>query len=253
MPTVLELFGKIQSSVFPERIPRNLVCRTKDWLGMVLVELQEKVPLLRQQNQTIVPYLDTGYACGVSYFRVPRGLVTAVSTYVPGAECDRIQAIKRDAVDFDCRVVVGLGCGTPPVAVNPVPFNQNPLLYRPDASLDPVIPVGNRTVNRAQNGWARLYPRLASTEVVEIEWTGKIQDWGDGTNIPASWLTDVGSLKLEIYDAIERYMKYRKIESSDCDATKARMARETYDEKIRYLISALREEHEFASTPAAVC
>jgi len=248
MPTVLEIFSKVQSGVWPEGIARNLVCRTKDWLSTALVEIQEKVPQLRMSNLTTVQYADTGYSCGVSYFNAPKGIVESISTSDPTVGCVKLVAIQLNQEDFDCRVANAALCAAYPVAVNPVPYSQYPLLYVPDSTLNFTAVPGNRAVAIHGSGMLMIHPRLSSNEVITIEWTGKQQDWADGVQIPPSWLTTAGSIKPEIYDIIEKYMRWRKVDDGDCDVSKANRAMQMYEEKIRSLISSLRDENELEST-----
>lgn len=253
MPTVLDIFSKVQTGVWPEGIARNLVCRTKDWLATALVEIQERVPQLRASNITTVLYADTGYSCGVTYFRIPKGVIKSISTADPAVDCVGITAGYISEYAFNCRVGESAMCAAYPVAANVVAYSQYPLMYHPDLTLDLTVAPGNRVVARHGSGMLMIHPHLSSNEVIKIEWTGKRLDWTDGVDTPLSWLTDAVVINPEIYDVIEKYMRYRKVDDGDCDVAKSNRAMEVYDDKIRSLISSLRDEEELPIRQQNLC
>ncbi len=203
-----ELFNAVVRNVYPDKIPRVLVSRSRDWMRDALIDLQSKVTQLRSGNIQIVNQESTYYYCGLTVFDAPRGWISRIAiTHRDVPACKQFNAVAISKEEMQS-LTANCSCSTLPVPVNPSKIGPLGFMI-PDPTIDTLQVITYRKASFF-DGLIWFYPWINSNESIVVEWKGEKKSW-DGTDLlPSSFLNEQGEVDREIQMLVELYLMANK-------------------------------------------
>ncbi len=270
--TFADLVTSVNANIYPEGMAENLATLHRQFVVLGLIDLQTKIPELRNYHRDTVPFDATRYYRWSSVFDCPDGKVSGVSV-LSGGDCEdevhlryilpeqmdqlqndlvRSRAAPATETTYDVTVPAsgagsdwettnsGYGATTPydPSAVIP----STGTVAVTFASINDCYKVAGSVADRKtdtrygfftlKEGHVVMLPRLRSTESATIRWSGIKKSWAD---------TDTVSIDVDVQAALEDYADAQRLRRIDRMLTDAAAALGEYNSKVAHLIFQYRD------------
>lgn len=247
-----ELEVEIKERVWPEREAEELSCRHRKWIEDCLLDLETKVPGLRENHTDPYDASDQYFHCGATIIEAPRGKIRRVWTELEDDSCDKVfyDPVAIGQIEqMAARRIDSLFCSVE----EPYSYGDGPLrgsIYTAGVSdSDKPCRAGSGSV-ALHNGYLHLFPYLQSDEIVIVEWAGFKRSWEDEDEVTED---------RDVAKCIELYMRGMGFIQDDVDQKNGLLFYNEdpanpgmYQQEVRKLIWRYRQEILLVPTPAYV-
>ena len=208
----------MKSTVFPDREPINLVASHNNYFLDGLIEVQRRVPQLREHNFNLYAFEATFYRCRTTVIEKPDGPIIRLYTYTTEDQCDSIFYAPTTREHMEALMKKAQSCFMVPTPVGGetiggefIPFEPLPLgLLRSEKTTDKMWRAGSGYF-AVMDDQIYIYPHIESNERIGVEWQG----------VKTSYLpTDIVTFSRDVQSVVELWVQAQASLREDCDAGK---------------------------------
>jgi hypothetical protein len=210
--TYEEFILAIKAIIFPDREASNLVAVHDKYILDALIEIQKRIPQLRQRNFNLYPFEDTFYRCMATVIDPkPDGPLIRLYTHTAADHCDAVYYQPTTREHIESLMLRAQSCGTVTPPTGPMVNGQPPQDYH-------AAEVATDKGWRAATGhYANIgdqvfvWPHLESVEKVIVEWQGVKQDYSE---------EDLVVFERDVQAVVELYVQAQAALREDCDTNR---------------------------------
>lgn len=234
----LQFKNLVYAECFPSKESSRLDPRHEGWIKSGLIEIQQKIPCLKEEHREYISQDATYYSCGASAFPQPPGsYITGLRIQNADNDCDYVDAVPYTEAMFRnvLQRIQQCSCSAPTGT-----YGDEYYGYAYDyGSVDPELRPATSAIDLATtptdhafalfegNVW--LWPVLNSDRIAVLRWAGVKKNWKNTDVMP--WKDERNEDDREVVELINAYLLTRYYQFDKCDSEKAGAANQLYMRK----------------------
>lgn len=203
-----EFITVVKQMAFPDREASNLVYNHTRYILDGIVELQKRIPQLRQRNFNLISFPNTFYRCKATVLPKPDGVIVRLFTYTQDDHCDAVYYHPTTREHMESILRKAQNC----VSATEVP--DIPQVGLPPEDYYPAAEVTDKGY-RASSGYYAViggqifvWPHIESTEHINIEWQGVKLTYSPNDEV---------LFPQDVQSVVELYVQAQAALREDCD------------------------------------
>lgn len=210
--TFEELIDEIKETTFPDREAANLVTVHDKYIIDGLIEVQKRVPQLRDRNFNLYDFDETFFRCRATVFDKPDGPVVRLYTWTQPDHCDAVHYQPTTREHIESLLRRSQACG-----YSADPEDDSVMVGLPPEDYFNASPETDKGWRAATGHYGIIgdqvyvWPHIESYEHITVEWQGiKTQYDPD----------DLVAFQRDVVAVIELWVKSQEALREDCDTKK---------------------------------